>query len=87
MKQATRSYERGHTRTVGAHVVWKSVGPHNPAKLSTITQDKLSKIFHILVSNKVKPLRENKNLFKTEVSKYAADQSSVSQNDSYSLDV
>jgi len=87
MKQATRSYQRGHIRTVGAHVVWKLVGPPKPAKLSTITQDKLRKIFHVLVSNTVQPLRENINPFKREGSKYAADQSSVSQNDSYALDI
>ena len=87
MKQAPPSYQRGHIRTVGAHKVWKLVDPPNPAQLSTITQDKRSMIFHILVPNTVRLLRENINLFKTEGSKYTADQSSVSQNDSYALDV
>jgi len=87
MQEAPHSYQRGHIRTVSVHVVWKLVGPTNLAKLSTITQDKLSKIFHVLVLNTVQPFRENISPFKSEVSKYAANQSSVSQNDSYSLDI
>jgi len=83
MKQTPRSYQRGHIRTVGAHVILKLDGPPNPTKLSTITQDKLRKIFHVLLANTVQPLRENINPFKSEGSKYAADQSSVSQNDIY----